>query len=85
MQDLEADGSIGIEGDTVQCVHCQAMWRKKPGSGIKRSWCFNCDGSTCSKQHCIEHCEPAEAFIERLEREGLARVQVEQNAKVLAK
>ncbi len=79
------DGHMAEEGDTEQCVHCQAMWVKRPGSGIKRGWCFNCNGPTCSKQRCIEHCEPAEAFIERLEAEGNARVQAEQNSKVLAK
>ncbi len=77
--------SLDLEGDTEQCVHCQAMWIKQPGSGVTRSWCWNCNGSTCSKKQCIEHCEPAEAFIERLEAEGNARYMAEQNAKVLAK
>ena len=79
------DSKIDLEGNTEQCVHCQAMWVKRPGSGITRSWCWNCNGSTCSKKRCIEHCEPAEAFIERLEAEGNARYQAQQNARVLAR
>lgn len=34
-------------GGTRQCVHCQATWVAKPGSGVLRGWCQNCNGFVC--------------------------------------
>ena len=55
------------EGDTAMCAHCQKHWRIRPGSGMKRGFCMNCNGPTCGKKHCEEHCVPFEKAIERME------------------
>ena len=52
------------EGETVMCVHCQKHWEIKPGSGISRGFCFNCNGLTCGKQKCETECMPFEKSIE---------------------
>ena len=38
------DDKVDLEGDTEQCVHCQAMWVKRPGSVMQieeREFTFN--------------------------------------------
>ena len=60
--DFEAD-----EGDTVMCVHCQMHWIIKPGSGISRGFCANCNGLTCGKRKCETECMPWEKAMEILE------------------
>lgn len=58
------------DGETLMCAHCQFHWIVKPGSGMKRGWCFNCGGPTCGKKHCEEHCVPFERAIEIMEQRG---------------
>lgn len=50
-QTATGDG-IRIEGETRQCVHCQALWEYHPGSGIVRGWCLKCNGFTCNQPAC---------------------------------
>jgi hypothetical protein len=57
-------------GETLMCVHCQKHWIVQPGSGMQRGFCLNCDGPTCGKQHCEEHCVPFEKAIEQAEARG---------------
>ena len=62
-----------LEGDTLSCRHCQAFWIVKPGSGEKRGWCFLCNGPTCGKPRCMQHCGGQLHFmreIENMERKG---------------
>lgn len=42
-----------VERETHQCVHCQAMWEYKPGSGIERGFCMNCHGFVCGGAQCF--------------------------------
>ncbi len=57
-----------VEGETLMCVHCQHIWIIRPGSGISRGFCMNCDGPTCGRGHCETHCVPFEKVIEAQER-----------------
>ena len=77
-----ATGPAGTEdeGETLQCVHCQAHWRIEPGSGRKRGWCFNCGGPTCGARDCVEKCEPWEKQIEEMERRGRVQEAARRNA-----
>lgn len=43
-----------IEEETRQCVHCQAHWVYRPGSGIRRGYCLKHDGWLCGQDACIE-------------------------------
>ena len=61
---------LEMEGETLQCVHCQMHWVVEVGSGKLRGFCRNCMGPTCGKQLCMEHCIPAEKMIEEMERRG---------------
>lgn len=67
---VEPGESAAETGETLMCVHCQKHWIIKPGSGMQRGFCFNCDGPTCGKQHCEEHCVPFEKAIEQSEAQG---------------
>ena len=65
-----------IEGQLLQCVHCQFTWELKPGSGRKRGFCTNCMGPKCGKPEC-EVCIPVERRMEILAkwgRNGLNRI-----------
>ena len=55
-----------IERDTVQCVHCNAHYIVRPGSGKRRGWCTLCAGATCGKEACIP-CVPFEKKLEAFE------------------
>lgn len=59
------DGGKVVQSDTVQCVHCQAVWQWKPGSGKTRGFCLKCNGFFCGPQ--CEACVPIEQVIENLE------------------
>ncbi len=61
----DPDGRI-TEGETLQCVHCNAHWIVRPGSGIKRGWCLRCMGPHCGQAACWS-CEPFEKKLERWE------------------
>lgn len=58
------------EGETYSCCHCQKICIIKPGSGIRRGWCFRCNKPLCGKQQCLDRCEPWEAKIEAMEARG---------------
>ena len=49
-----------VEGETRQCIHCQATWIYKPGSGRKYGFCLRCGGVTCNKPSCntCKQCAP---------------------------
>jgi hypothetical protein len=64
MIDPGADKPI-LEARTIQCVHCGQHWVPKPGSGIERGFCMNCNGPICGRK-CAE-CVPQEAQVENLE------------------
>lgn len=66
VQIFRPDGGYD-EAETVQCVHCQAHWFIKPGSGILRGFCQRCVGPTCGKRNCTVKCVPAERMIEEIE------------------
>ncbi len=57
-------GRILAEGQTLTCMHCGRVWQVKPGSGIKRGWCFRCGGPTCGSRACSERCVPFERQLE---------------------
>ena len=68
-----------FEADMLMCKHCQMTWYVQPGSGIKRGWCYACQGPTCGKPRCEQHCGGTLHFmkaIERMEAKGrwLARI-----------
>lgn len=42
-----------IEEECRHCVHCQAVWVYKPGSGIRRGYCLKHDGWLCGQDACI--------------------------------
>lgn len=52
------------EGETLMCIHCQKHWMIRPGSGMARGWCSNCDGPTCGKLKCETECVYFEKSIE---------------------
>lgn len=53
------------EGDTLSCVHCQATWVIKKGSGKMRGFCQRCNGYVCGPG-CLE-CIPWERRVENSE------------------
>ncbi len=59
-------GGQVFEADTLQCVHCQAIWQIKPGSGNVRGYCLKCNGPVCSER-CAKHCVPSEQLLENIE------------------
>ena len=68
-----------LEADMLMCKHCQMTWYIQPGSGIKRGWCYSCQGPTCGKPRCMQHCGGQLHFmkeIEKMEAKGrwLARI-----------
>lgn len=66
---VESTGPLGVQGgETLMCMHCQHHWVIQPGSRKQRGFCFNCNGPTCGKQNCEEHCVPFEKAIEAMER-----------------
>ena len=50
-------------GDMLQCVHGGEHWVVRPGSGITRGFCFNCNGPTCGSPKC-DQCLPFEKAME---------------------
>lgn len=70
----KAHGMIIRDGkeiaSTLQCPHCNAHFVSMAGSGIKRSWCPNCNAVTCGKKECVERCEPWERRMEAIERKA---------------
>lgn len=56
-----------IEGETLQCKHCQRHWKVQPGSGKRRGFCMNCMGPTCGADPCEARCVPFEKAIEARE------------------
>jgi len=51
---VTGDGTVKVEGEQHQCVHCQFLWNYKPGSGIRRGYCMKCDGWLCGRSECEE-------------------------------
>lgn len=43
---------LTVEGESRQCVHCQALWEYQPGSGTVRGWCLKCNGFLCNQPSC---------------------------------
>ncbi len=66
---LDPDQNTVFEGNLRHCVHCQAIWVFRPGSGVNRGFCLKCQGHTCGKDVCFV-CYPAEQRIEDMERAG---------------
>lgn len=63
--DPGADKPI-LEIMTVQCVHCGGHFSPKPGSGIVRGFCQNCNGYVCGPG-CAK-CVPVEQLLENYEK-----------------
>ena len=55
------------DSETLSCCHCQFTWTVVPGSGLKRGWCFLCQGPTCGKRDCESRCAPWEKQVELTE------------------
>ena len=55
-----------VQRDAMQCVHCQAVWIVKPGSGIKRGFCTRCNRVTCGRPEC-DVCLPFEKQCDLIE------------------
>jgi len=72
-------GHVIAEGQTLTCAHCGRVWLVKPGSGIKRGWCFRCGGPTCGSKECSERCVPFERQLEIAERRSRLREVVRMN------
>lgn len=51
-------GENPVETDLKKCCHCGGFWRKRPGSGIQRGFCFKCMDDFCGPG-CME-CKPHE-------------------------
>ncbi len=62
-------GKTLFEGYLRQCMHCQHTWTYKPGSGILRGFCHNCNGWTCGNFPC-QTCYHKEKQIEDMETLG---------------
>lgn len=53
------------EGDTLSCVHCQAIWVCKKGSGKIRGYCERCHGYFCGPG--CQACVPWERQLDNIE------------------
>lgn len=60
-------GELLEEAATLNCAHCQMIFRVQPGSGRRRGFCFKCNAVTCGKPRCERTCVPWEKFVERAE------------------
>lgn len=45
-------GKKNWEYATTRCVHCCTPFKLRPGSGIRRGFCYNCNGMHCGKPAC---------------------------------
>jgi hypothetical protein len=67
IRDKHISGYITIDGkevaSCVQCVHCGGHYIPRPGSGIKRGYCLNCQGPLCGGPRCRE-CIPFQKKLE---------------------
>jgi hypothetical protein len=65
-------GAIIVDGaqvaDTAQCVHCNAHFVMRAGSGTTRGWCRNCNGFVCGPK--CAACVPFEQTLDRLHKIG---------------
>jgi len=65
-------GHILLDGqqvaDTAQCVHCNAHFVMRQGSGTLRGWCTRCNGVVCGPR--CAACIPFERRLDLLERAG---------------
>lgn len=52
--------------DTLQCVHCGDHFVVVFGSGKRRGFCMNCNGTTCGKPGC-HACIPFEKKLDLYE------------------
>lgn len=55
-----------LEVGTLQCCHCGGHWIPRPGSGITRGWCGNCNGYVCGPG--CAACVPVEVMLENIEK-----------------
>ena len=55
------------EADWLQCRHCQYSFKVMPGSGEKRGYCWSCQGVTCGKAMCEQHCGGTLHFMRKIE------------------
>ena len=55
-----------LELATAQCCHCGGHFPIKPGSGIVRGFCFQCNGPICGPS-CVE-CVPTEQLLDNYEK-----------------
>ncbi len=62
--DPGADRPI-LEVGTLQCVHCGGHFQPRPGSGIERGFCMNCNGPVCGRS--CEKCVPVEQYLWNME------------------
>ena len=51
-----SDTDKKVEGDYLQCAHCQYIWKVQPMSGRDRGWCWSCSAPLCGKPICMKHC-----------------------------
>lgn len=55
-----------LEVATLQCCHCGGHWVPRPGSGMERGFCMNCNGPVCGRD-CAGSCIPVEQMLENIE------------------
>lgn len=64
------DSGILSDGKQVasllQCPHCGGHFESRPGSGLRRTFCFRCMKVTCGAPAC-DACVPLEARLESAE------------------
>ena len=68
------DGGPVIEADTLMCAHCgmhfprkKAIWTPLKQTGIRRGFCFRCNGPLCGLDRCMV-CIPTEKRVDLAER-----------------
>jgi len=66
--DPGADRAL-LEMDTFTCCHCNRVCHVRPGSGVKRGYCFMCGAPHCGGKNCWE-CVPFERKLEAWESRG---------------
>lgn len=57
---------VAKEISTWNCCHCNRIVHSRPGSGIQRGYCFNCNATHCGGEKCWE-CKPFEKWLDQQE------------------
>lgn len=55
-----------LEVGTLSCCHCGGQWIPRPGSGVVRGFCQNCNGFVCGPG--CAACVPVEQYLENMEK-----------------